>query len=111
MTKRFQSAALREVYDEMVGRDTRPMDVWLDRNDATRLTSELGRSGHAQAMPITFRRKDGALNPSLFSLRLVELKGRLVWLATVMPPHAGVPYRQEKAEIDALAAQLAPSEA
>lgn len=91
---------------EMVGLETAAMNVFADETDRVRMTSSLGRTGAFPQSHVTFLRKDGTRSPALFSLRLVEIGSRLVWVAMAIDARSGEPLRRELAEVEALAQRL-----
>lgn len=70
--------------NELVGRDLRRMDLWLDEGTRDRLTTQLVEEGTIWEAEFQIRRKDGAVRTLLGSAHRVELRGNDCVLASAI---------------------------
>jgi two-component system sensor histidine kinase/response regulator len=61
--------------EDVAGRTSLDINVWVDTAERERLVAELRRSGSVTNMEFRFRRKDGSLTTALMSARLIAIKG------------------------------------
>ncbi len=61
--------------DEVIGRTSRELNLWVDNEDRERLIREMTASGFVTRMEIEFRRKDGSIFYHQMSARRIDIDG------------------------------------
>jgi len=69
--------------DEVIGRSTLELGLWMDLEQRTHMLEELDRTGLCTGFEAVFRAKDGRPIPALISSRLIEIRGAPCYLSTV----------------------------
>jgi two-component system, cell cycle sensor histidine kinase and response regulator CckA len=66
--------------EEVIGRNTVALGLWLDAAQRANMLRELSQSGEVRGLEVSLRRKDGKRATLLFSARMLELDGQPVIL-------------------------------
>jgi PAS domain S-box-containing protein len=61
--------------DEVIGRTSRELNLWVDNEDRARLIREMSARGFVTRMEIEFRRKDGSIFYHQMSARRIDIDG------------------------------------
>jgi PAS domain S-box-containing protein len=61
--------------DELVGKTTTELNIWMSADDRNRAVSGLAQAGRLQNVPITLRKKDGSLRSTIASGDIVVIEG------------------------------------
>ena len=69
--------------EELIGRTSRELDVWVDSTERDRLVSGLKRNGSVENMEIPLRIKNGQVRTGLLSARILKTKGQDVLLSVI----------------------------
>jgi PAS domain S-box-containing protein len=67
-------------FDEVIGRSSTAMGIWVDPEDRSRLAQQLREQGSVKNLEARLRRKNGSILTALVSSRIVELNGELCTL-------------------------------
>ncbi|NBB72609.1 MAG: PAS domain S-box protein, partial [Bacteroidetes bacterium] len=70
--------------DELMGRDLRTLDLWVNRATRNRLAKHLADEGRVWEAEFQIRRKDGATRTVLGSAYRIEMRGNACLLASVI---------------------------
>jgi len=61
--------------EEVIGRTSQELGIWLNREDRERLVREINRCGCVSDLEAEFRRKDGSVLTGQMSARVIEIEG------------------------------------
>lgn len=61
--------------EEVIGRTSRELGIWVNREDRERLVAEINRCGCVTDLEAEFRRKDGSVLTGQMSARVIEIEG------------------------------------
>lgn len=70
--------------DELVGRTTTEMQLWLSDQDRQRVVGELRKNGFINNMELNLRRKSGHIWNALYSAQIVDINGEKVMLSSIV---------------------------
>jgi PAS domain S-box-containing protein len=61
--------------DELAGKTTTELNIWMSPEERNRMVSGLAQAGRLQNIPITLRKKDGALCSTIASAEILVIEG------------------------------------
>ncbi|UCG38511.1 MAG: PAS domain S-box protein [bacterium] len=61
--------------DEVIGKTSLELDIWVNTRDRERLVEGLGRDGYVENLEASFRMKDGRILQGLMSAKILTLQG------------------------------------
>jgi PAS domain S-box-containing protein len=87
--------------DEVLGQTSLVLNLWVERRRRAQITAKLKPGGEMACQEIEFRTKSGEIVPLLWSIAIVEIRGRPCFLS------AGIDLRERKRAEEALRASEA----
>ncbi len=61
--------------EEVIGRTSQELGLWVNRGDRERLVAEINRCGYVTDLEAEFRKKDGSVLTGQLSARVIEIEG------------------------------------
>ncbi len=70
--------------DELLGRTTIELNIWLTENDRQNVVNELKQKGSINNMELRLRKKNGQIWTALYSGQVIEFKGEEIMLSSLV---------------------------